>query len=96
MPEQVSEKEKERRNQALLETLNAGMARIHQKLVGETVEILVEGRSEKAGKRMFGRTRTNKIVFIDGSERHKGQLLPVRIERATHITLYGDPIIHGI
>ncbi len=25
-----------------------GMARIHQKLVGQTVEILVEGRSEKA------------------------------------------------
>jgi tRNA-2-methylthio-N6-dimethylallyladenosine synthase len=96
MSEQVGEKEKEHRNQVLLEILNAGMARIHQKLVGETVEILVEGRSEKAGKRMFGRTRANKIVFFDGSERHKGELLPVRIERATHITLYGDPAIHNL
>jgi tRNA-2-methylthio-N6-dimethylallyladenosine synthase len=96
MPEQVSEKEKERRNQVLLEILNSGMARIHQKLVGQTVEILVEGRSEKAGKRMFGRTRTNKIVFFDGSERHKGELLPVRIERATHITLYGDIAVHNL
>jgi tRNA-2-methylthio-N6-dimethylallyladenosine synthase len=96
MPEQVSEKEKERRNQMLLEILNAGMARIHQKLVGETVEILVEGRSEKAGKRMFGRTRTNKIVFFDGNERHRGELLPVRIQRATHITLYGDPAIYNL
>ena len=96
MPEQVSEKEKERRNQVILEILNAGMARIHQKLVGQTVEILVEGRSEKAGKRMFGRTRTNKIVFFDGSERHKGELLPVRIERATTITLYGDIAIHNL
>ncbi|MGO9244437.1 MAG: tRNA (N6-isopentenyl adenosine(37)-C2)-methylthiotransferase MiaB [Verrucomicrobiia bacterium] len=96
MPEQVSEKEKERRNQVLLEILNTGMARIHQKLVGQTVEILVEGRSEKAGKRMFGRTRTNKIVFFDGSERHRGELLPVRIERATTITLYGDIAIHNL
>jgi tRNA-2-methylthio-N6-dimethylallyladenosine synthase len=95
-PDQVSEKEKERRNQVLLEILNAGMARMHQKLVGQTVEILVEGRSEKAGKRMFGRTRTNKIVFFDGSERHKGELLPVRIERATTITLYGDIAIHNL
>ncbi|MGD1017829.1 MAG: tRNA (N6-isopentenyl adenosine(37)-C2)-methylthiotransferase MiaB [Verrucomicrobiia bacterium] len=96
MPDQVTEREKERRNQALLEILNAGMARKYQKLVGQTVEILVEGRSEKAGKRMFGRTRTNKIVFFDGNERHKGELLPVRIERATHITLYGDIAIHNL
>ena len=92
----MSEKEKERRNQALLDILNSGMARRHQKLVGETVEILVEGRSEKAGKRMFGRTRTNKIVFFDGGERHRGELLPVRIERATTITLYGDIAIYNL
>ncbi len=96
MPDQVSEKEKECRNQVILEILNSGMARMNQKLIGQTVEILVEGRSEKAGKRMFGRTRTNKIVFFDGSERHKGELLPVRIERATTITLYGDIAIHNL
>ncbi|MGA2603277.1 MAG: tRNA (N6-isopentenyl adenosine(37)-C2)-methylthiotransferase MiaB [Verrucomicrobiia bacterium] len=96
MPDQVSEREKERRNQALLGILNSGMARMHQKLVGQMVEILVEGRSEKGGRRMFGRTRTNRIVFFDGSERHKGELLPVRIERATTITLYGDIAIHNL
>ena len=96
MPDQVSEKEKECRNQVILEILNSGMARMNQKLIGQTVEILVEGRSEKAGKRMFGRTRTNRIVFFDGSERHKGELLPVRIERATTITLYGDIAIHNL
>jgi tRNA A37 methylthiotransferase MiaB len=45
---------------------------------------------------MFGRTRGNRLVFIDGSERHKGELIPVRIERATTITLYGDPAIHNL
>ncbi|HVM59541.1 MAG TPA: tRNA (N6-isopentenyl adenosine(37)-C2)-methylthiotransferase MiaB [Verrucomicrobiae bacterium] len=96
MADQVSEREKERRNQVLLEILNAGMARANEKLVGQTVEILVEGRSEKAGKRMFGRTRTNKLVFFDGSERHRGRLLPVRIERATHIALYGEAGIYSL
>jgi tRNA-2-methylthio-N6-dimethylallyladenosine synthase len=96
MPDQLSDDEKERRNQILLDILNERMNRKNQELVGQTVEILVEGRSEKAGKRMFGRTRTNKIVFFDGDERHQGELLPVRIERATTITLYGDPAIHNL
>jgi len=96
MPGQIDETEKEKRNQMLLEILNTRMARKNRELIGQTVEILVEGRSEKGGKRMFGRTRTNRIVFIDGSERHKGELLPVRIERATTITLYGDPAIHNL
>ena len=95
MPDQVSEKIKEERNQTLLQILNERMARKNQALVGQTVEILVEGRSEKGGKRIFGRTRTNRIVLFDGSERHKGELLPVRVERATTITLYGDPAIHN-
>jgi tRNA-2-methylthio-N6-dimethylallyladenosine synthase len=96
LPDQLSDDEKERRNQVLLEILNERMARKNRELVGHTIEILVEGRSEKAGKRMFGRTRTNKIVLFDGDERHQGELLPVRIERATTITLYGDPAIHNL
>ena len=95
MPDQLSDDEKERRNQTLLQILNERMARKNRALVGQTVEILVEGRSEKGGKRMFGRTRTNRIVLFDGSQRHKGELLPVRVERATTITLYGDPVIHN-
>ena len=96
LPDQLGDDEKERRNQVLLEILNERMARKNQGLVGQTIEILVEGRSEKAGKRMLGRTRTNKIVLFDGDERHRGELLPVRIERATTITLYGDPAIHNL
>jgi tRNA-2-methylthio-N6-dimethylallyladenosine synthase len=95
MADQASEQEKERRNQVLLQILTERMARKYRELVGQTVEILVEGRSEKSRKRMFGRTRTNRIVFFDGSERHKGELLPVRIERATTIALYGNPAIHN-
>jgi tRNA-2-methylthio-N6-dimethylallyladenosine synthase len=96
MPEQLSDEVKEERNQIVLQILNERLLRKNQALVGQTMEILVEGRSEKAGRRMLGRTRTNKIVVFDGSERHKGELLPVRIERATIAALYGDPAIHGI
>ena len=94
MPGQLPEDVKEARNQALLELINADAQRKLEALVGQTVEILVEGRSDKGAKRMLGRTRSNKIVLFDGSDRHKAQLLPVRIERATMIALYGDPAIH--
>lgn len=96
MPGQVGEEVKEQRHRILLEMQNDIMARKNRQLLGRTLEILVEGRSHKGGRRMFGRTRTHKIVVFDGSERHKGQLLPVRIERATHVTLYGTAAIHNL
>jgi tRNA-2-methylthio-N6-dimethylallyladenosine synthase len=96
MAGQLPEPVKEQRHQQLLAIQNEIMTRKNNALIGQTVEILVEGRSEKGGRRMFGRTRTNKIVVFDGSDRHRGELLPVRIERATASTLYGDAAIHGV
>ena len=90
MPDQLPEPVKEDRNQAALAIVNAAALCHNTKLIGQTVEILVEGRSAKGAKRMMGRTRTNKIVVFDGNERQAGQLLPVRIERATTVALYGN------
>jgi tRNA-2-methylthio-N6-dimethylallyladenosine synthase len=93
LPDQVPEAVREDRHQRLLETLNA-VARTHYSaVVGRTVQILVEGPSKKNPARYTGRTRCNKIVVFDGSERHRGQLLDVRITRASNFTLYGDPAI---
>jgi len=41
----------------------------------------------------MGRTRCNKLVLFDGSERHRGQLMDVKITRTGSFTLYGDPAI---
>ena len=61
--------------------------------IGRQVPILVEGPSKRNSARMSGRTRCNKIVVFDGSERHRGQLLDVKITRTGSFTLYGDPAI---
>ena len=42
---------------------------------------------------MTGRTRCNRIVLFDGSDRHRGQLMDVKIKRTGSFTLYGDPAI---
>ena len=57
---------------------------------GRPVEILVEGPSKKNPARLTGRTRCNKIVVFDGSARHCGRLLAVKIQRAGNFTLYGE------
>ena len=93
MPDQVPQKIREERNQRLLETVNEIAARKYKKFVGRQVQILVEGPSKKNPARMTGRTRCNKIVLFDGSDRHRGQLMDLKITRAGSFTLYGDPAI---
>jgi len=93
MPNQLPQPLKEERNARLLALINEIAAEIYRDYVGDKLEILVEGPSRKKPFRMMGRTRTNKIVVFDGSERHRGQLMDVRITRAGSFTLYGDPAI---
>jgi tRNA-2-methylthio-N6-dimethylallyladenosine synthase len=93
MPVQVPQKVREERNQRLLAVINEIAGRRYAALVGRQMQILVEGPSKKNPARMAGRTRCNKIVVFDGSERHRGQLLDVKITRAGSFTLYGDPAI---
>jgi tRNA-2-methylthio-N6-dimethylallyladenosine synthase len=93
MPDQVPLKIREERNHRLLETINEIGRRKYDAFVGRRTQILVEGPSRKNPARMTGRTRCNKIVVFDGSERHRGQLLDVKITRAGSFTLYGDPAI---
>ncbi|HXR05101.1 MAG TPA: MiaB/RimO family radical SAM methylthiotransferase, partial [Verrucomicrobiae bacterium] len=93
MANQVPQKIREERNQRLLEVINEIAKRRFGAFVGRQMQILVEGPSKKNPARMTGRTRCNKIVVFDGSERHRGQLMDVKITRAGSFTLYGDPAI---
>jgi tRNA-2-methylthio-N6-dimethylallyladenosine synthase len=93
MLDQVPLKIREERNHHLLETINEIGKRKYDAFVGRRTQILVEGPSRKNPARMTGRTRCNKIVVFDGSARHRGQLMDVKITRAGSFTLYGDPAI---
>ncbi len=93
MPDQLPEEVIEDRHARLLDLVNEiGKAR-YRRCVGERVQILVEGPSRRNPARLEGRTRTNKIVVFEGSDRHRGQRLDVRITRAGLFTLYGDPAV---
>jgi tRNA-2-methylthio-N6-dimethylallyladenosine synthase len=93
LPDQLPQAVKEERNARLLALINEIGARHYESYVGENAQILVEGPSKKNPARMTGRTRCNKIVVFDGSSRHLGQVMDVKITRAGSFTLYGDPAI---
>ncbi len=93
MPGQVPQLEIEARHARLLELANEIGARTLAAQVGRTVQVLVEGPSRRNPARLEGRTRCGKIVVFEGASRHIGQLLDVKIIRATGVTLYGDPAI---
>jgi tRNA-2-methylthio-N6-dimethylallyladenosine synthase len=93
MPDQISDDVKESRHAKVLELVNSIAARRYESHVGQNVEILVEGPSRKNANRTMGRTGCNKIVLFEGSQRHHGELMAVKITRTGSFTLYGDPAI---
>ncbi|HXA14941.1 MAG TPA: tRNA (N6-isopentenyl adenosine(37)-C2)-methylthiotransferase MiaB [Opitutaceae bacterium] len=95
MPGQVPGEIKEQRNQVLLDLLHENSVRRNLSLVGRTEEVLVEGR-DKTGQRFTGRTRGNRVAVFEADERLIGQLVPLRIERTTVSTLYGELVLAGV
>ena len=94
MEDDVPKDVKDRRMKEL-DTLQESILReTNAALVGETLEVLVEGR--KRGK-WQGRTRTDKLVFINADEDlaagvRPGQLLNVDISQASPWALQGAPV----
>jgi len=84
----VPREEKERRRQAIDDLQAEIVGKLNARLLGQTVEVLVE---EKIKNRWKGRTRTNKLVFFEDDTREwKGKLARVRIEWAGPWSMIGQ------
>ena len=95
MGDQIPDEVKEARNQELLGLLAANSDRRNATLLGTTQEVLVEG-PDKKGLRFMGRTRGNRIVHFAADARLVGELVPVKIERASTAVLYGSLALAGV
>jgi len=69
------------RLERLIATANRIAHENNERDVGKTFEVLVEGLDQK-GRRLTGRTRTNKTVIFAGDRSLIGQLVPVLTEKA--------------
>lgn len=87
----VSDEEKARRNQILLEDQDARGTQINEALVGSVQAVLAEGPSLRNKTRWSGRTSGNKIVVFTPPEGLRpGDTLSLTITRAAPQTLYAD------
>lgn len=86
MPDDVPEEEKERRFRALEDQHRRITTEINRGYHGQSVEVLVE---EKHNDLWKGRSRTNKIVFFADDQDRRGQLIDVKIDRASAWSMSG-------
>ena len=93
--DQLPDGVKEERNQILLDVLRRNSLRRNESLVGTVQEILIEGR-DKTGEHFTGRTPGNRVAILDADPRLVGQLVPMRVERATVSSLYGELVLEGV
>ena len=99
MDNQVPDEVKHARLQKLMDVQNQQSLCINRRLVGQTVEVMAEGPTEKHPKIWSGRTRGNKLVLwqqdavenADGSETvidtEEGSALPIRPGQLVHIRI---------
>lgn len=82
MPEQVPRDVRLRRLRELIALQNEIQLRKNEHMLGQVVEVLVEGESEKDKMKLSGRTRTNKIVVFSGDQDLRGKLINVKLTKA--------------
>jgi len=78
---------KEKRNQELLLLLETQSFVSNQKLLGRSMEILVEGPARKGEGKLMGRTRCYRKVIFEGLPTLIGSLVDVRIKDVSSSTL---------
>jgi tRNA-2-methylthio-N6-dimethylallyladenosine synthase len=96
-PDNVPEEVKKRRNNDLLAVQTAISRQDNCGFIGREMTVLVEGRSRSTTRRegwdaldqLVGRTSCDRIVVFEGPDRLIGELVQVRIEDASAVTLFG-------
>lgn len=63
---------------------------INKSMEGSIQEVMVEGPSKTDKSKLTSRTRTNRIVIIDGEEDLIGRTIPVRIKEGKTFSLFGE------
>lgn len=95
LPDDVPEEEKVRRLQGLIDLQNELSEASNRRDIGKVFEVLIEGFSKRSREQLFGRTSQNKVVIFDKKNYRVGQLVNVRIDRASSATLFGEPVEEG-
>ena len=87
MPDDVSKKEKKRREEAINEVLKKTALKQNKKFKNEIVDVLV---LEKDGEYFNGRTRQNKAIRFKSNKNLLGSFVKVKVKKVTSWNLEGE------
>src|SRR5438093_5300992 len=90
--ETVSEGEKGRRLERLIDVQQAISAEINDGWVGREVEVLVEGPARRNPRQLYGKTAQFKAIVFPDDGTLAGELRRVRVVGSTPVTLFGEPV----
>ena len=93
MADDVTEAEKTRRIMALQALQREIQIGNHERMLGTTHEVLVDGVSPRRSWELVGRTSANTIVNFPGPSEWLGQVVPVRITEAAPNTVRGEALV---
>jgi tRNA-2-methylthio-N6-dimethylallyladenosine synthase len=88
--EQIPNEIKKQRLQDVLNLQREITEKGHQRFVGQTHEVLVEGPSKLNLDRLSGRTRTNKVINFKGDRSLSGRLVKVKITNVKSYSFDGE------
>ena len=93
LADDVPEEEKTRRIVALQALQRDIQTGLNQRLMGRTVDVLVDAASRRRETELSGRTSTNVVVNLPGPAEWIGRTLPVRVERAGPHSVWGRALV---
>jgi tRNA-2-methylthio-N6-dimethylallyladenosine synthase len=89
LADDVGEEEKTRRIVALQALQRDVQSALNARLVGTTVEVLIDAASRRRETELSGRTSSNVVVNLPGPAAWMGTRVPVRVERAGPHSVWG-------
>ena len=94
---QVSEKEKERRREAIMGEQAAISAEMNKRLIGSIQEVLVESKSDRSDDWFLGRCRRQApdidgVTYIKNSKSPIGSIIKCKITAADEYDLFAEPM----
>ena len=87
MPDDVSSLEKKNRVQRLEQLQKNISEKINRQLLGKTLEVLID---QKVKDKWQGRTRNDKLVFIETQKDYLGKTINVEISKTGPWSLQGE------
>ena len=92
MADDVGEAEKTRRIVALQGLQRAIQTTLHERMVGQEVDVLVDSASRRRETELSGRTSGNTVVNLPGPPAWIGRVVAVRIRRAGPNSVWGEAV----